>query len=742
MKEKNKNIAEAEKTLISKPLLATSIERVMILKEAKEQYKDMPQPKRFASVLSTLLRRVSVPIEEYDLVAGRCVDRELTPEEEEIFQEYLHQPGGKTNGAFFSSGHCTYSWDYVVQEGIPGLRAKAEASLERQTDEEKRLFLTSIIEGYDALKEYLLRYAKAAQEKGMHRLAENLYKAATERPDSFCVALQLLWIITLVDCAYITPNPTLTVGRLDQLLFPLYQKDMENGRLTREEATEYITDYYCKHNLIMGRGEHQVGDATNSTTFDRIYCFDAPQYLMIAGTDKQGASAVNDLTLLFAECIRPAFKNPVIVVRYFRNMDKQHPKLWHILTEKALKSASLMFYNDDNMIATFRRMGIPEEDCRNYVHFGCNWPSIGDNGAWMNSGPNSPNYAAYFSKEEAIELRVQNMRTRSAHSWPEDFMIVLKELANKEADQVSIEDFYQKFFALVEEFLNCKLDYYAKELTVRRRRPAAVLTYGDCFYRDSVANAECCAAGAKYHFGLQPFFMFGTVADCFITVDELVFQRQAVTLRQLLTAVEDNFVGHEAILAMCRNVSKYGSDTSFSNAHVKRLAETYAGLVIEKSRPYLKKMGLFLEPCIQSDTWHLKMGEDFGATPDGRLAHTAFSQNARPSNGACVNGMTAMLNAMLNIPSDGALSGALNLDVDPKQFEGEKGRELFAAMLAVYFNKGGLHAQVSCVGLNDLIDAQQHPELHRDLRVRVTGYSGIFVDICRRLQDDIIERFK
>ena len=101
-----------------------------------------------------------------------------------------------------------------------------------------------------------------------------------------------------------------------------------------------------------------------------------------------------------------------------------------------------------------------------------------------------------------------------------------------------------------------------------------------------------------------------------------------------------------------------------------------------------------------------------------------------------------MLNAMLNLPSDGVLSGALNLDVDPKQFVGEQGVALFSALLASYFNQGGLHAQVSSTNLHDLMDAQTNPDAHRDLRVRVTGYSGVFVDICERLQNDIIERFK
>ena len=160
----------------------------------------------------------------------------------------------------------------------------------------------------------------------------------------------------------------------------------------------------------------------------------------------------------------------------------------------------------------------------------------------------------------------------------------------------------------------------------------------------------------------------------------------------------------------------------------------------EKSRPYFERERLFLEPCLQSDTWHLKWGKIFGATPDGRLAGKPFSHNSRPSVGACKNGLTGMFNSLLSIPFENFMSGSLNVDLQKKDFEGENGLEIFSALLGSYFNRGGLHAQVSVNDANELIEAQKDPDSHRDLRVRVTGYSGVFVDICEELQNDIIER--
>ncbi len=736
------NLAEAEKALVDKPLFATSAELFLILNRIKSEYLDLPQPLRFAKFLEILLGEVSTPIEPYDLIAGRCVDRELTADEETAFQDFIRHPDYPPRHTVFSSGHCTYSWELLIEKGLPGLRAMAKQRREATEDADQQIFLDAMISIYDTIMAYLLRYAATAEARGMIEPAENLRRAATARPDSFASALQLLWAVTMINCAYITQNPTLTVGRLDQILYPLYQNDLQRGVITRELAAEYITDYYCKHNLIMGRGEHQVGDESNSTTFKRIYCFDAPQYLLLAGTDAEGELAVNDLTLLFAECIVPSFKNPVVVVRYVKDMDKTCPALWQTLTEKALASASMMFYNDNNILATLRRMGIPDADARRYAHFGCNWPSLGDQSAWMQGGPHSSKYGVYTAEEERQAQCIPYMRMNTDCGWPEDFTRIMKELSEHDPNDVTIEDFYDRFFTRMANFIDRKLAYLSHELTIRQRRPSAVITFGDCFFADSIANAACFSSNAKYHFELQSFQMFATVVDCFIAVDQLVMREKKVTLRELIEAIDADFVGYEPILALCRKADKYGMDTPLSNAHVERLSHTACELVIKKNRPYLQTQGLILVPCMQSDTWHLKNGERFGATPDGRRAHTPFSQNTRPSNGSCVNGLTAMFNSMLHLPHDGLLSGALNLDIDPRQFPGESGKRTFSALLATYFNRGGLHAQVTSVSPEQLIEAQLHPHEHRDLRVRVTGYSGVFVDICERLQNDIIERLK
>jgi len=627
-----------------------------------------------------------------------------------------------------------------VALGLCGLKKRAEDTLAKAENEDSRIFLKGALLVYGAIEKYLLRYAEKAKELGMAELSEVCRKAATEVPNDFRTALQLLYTVTFVQCSYITKNPTVTVGRLDNILYPLYKKGIEDGSLTNGEVSALITDFYCKHNLNMGRGEHQVG-GDNATTFNRIYNFDAPQYLMLAGTDEKGNSAVNELTELFAEAIEPKFKNPVIVVRYYKGMDKEHPKLWRTLCQKALSSASMMFYNDTDIINAYMKMGLPESDARKYSHFGCNWPTAGTNSAWMCNTPHAVHLRPDMPKEEKALLSVPYDRLRSSapHGFVEDFMSIFRRLASNGAD--SIEDFYREFWASVGSFLDFKLEHLSRELNARKKRPASVLTYADCFLSAPMEKGISFAAGASdYYYELQSVQGLGTLIDCFITVDKLVYMDKLTTLEELLAATDANFVGYERLRALCLSVDKYGSDTPHSNYHAKRITETYAKLIQEKSRPYFEREGLFLEPCLQSDTWHLKWGKIFGATPDGRLAGTPFSHNTRPSVGACKNGLTGMLNSILSIPFENYMSGSLNVDLQKKDFEGEKGLDIFSALFGSYFNRGGLHAQVSVNNADELIDAKENPDLHRDLRVRVTGYSGVFVDICEELQNDIIER--
>lgn len=735
-------IQEAVSALREKPVFSTFYQRVELSDLLKNSYLDKPQPIRFGLILHDFLQKVNVPVKKDDLFIGRLETKELSAEEEENYQKFLRDGNNIYKTAIFSNGHCSFDWERIVNLGLDGCGEVIGARLTRENDADKRDWLTGAELVVKAISAFIERLSCITGEMGMDEASSVLKNVAHGKPSTFYEALQLHWIVTFINCSFVTSNPTLTLGRMDRLLLPYYRKDIENGTLTPDRAKQLITDYYCKHNLNMGRGEHQLGDQTNSTTFNRILNFDAPQYLLLAGTDDQGVGVVNELTELFVECIVPEFKNPVVIVHYFKNMNVSYPEVWRKISQKALSSASMMIYNDDDVKNALREVGIPEETVNDYIHYGCNWLGLGLNSYVIYMGPSSGAFCKSLPKDEwkNAGYDLNQLRCNTFGGLSGDFMTVFKEMA--ESDPQSIDQFYDRFFEVFDAFTKNRLNKLEIEINTRNKCASKILLLGDCFNRYTVENAACQgASGVKWHFDSQGLHGFATAADCFIVVDKLCFEEKFVSVKQLYDATVANFVGHEKLLAKIRKVDKFGTNTPRTNQLASRLLNGIADVLNENNKNYIDK-GIVMLPTVQNDTWHIKYGTKFPATPDGRLANQPFSQNSHPSNGANKNGMTAMLSAMNSLPMERFVSGAFHFDVQPKDFEGEAGLKNFENLLGTYLNNGGLHAQVSSVNVDELKDAQVHPQNHSDLRVRVTGYSGIFVDVTKELQDDIIDRMR
>lgn len=734
-------IEEALDMLRNKPIKTTTFQRVELLVKLQHTYDGLPQPVRFGNVVYDFFNEIDTPVMAHDILVGRHVEKELTESEEAFFQSFLQDTRKNLyRTTLWGTSHCTIGWAELFRLGLPGMRELAEEGLRNTQDEDRIAFYKGIVRFYDGMLNFARRYELAARSAGLNEAGDVLAALCEHEPRTLREALQLSWLVNLVNCSYLTLNPTFTQGRLDMLLNPLYLEDVAAGRLTEEGAMELIQEFYCKHNLIMGRGEHQLGSLEQTTTFQRILNYDAPQYLPLAGTDREGRPVVNELTHLFVKAIVPGFKNPIPVIRYFKGMAQQFPELWDALMEKALKSSSMMFYNDDDVKRALLSAGVDEEDAWEYEHFGCNWCSPGPKGQWMCHAPRATSYCREMTEEERKIVSVPYMRTNLPNGWAADFLEVLHDLNSRLEAPTGIEAFYDAFFARFRDFLKRKLSSLELELTLRQRHRSGALTLAECFDEPSLRIGESKSASAKYHFELQTFCGIGTLVDCFSAVEQLVYRDKSVTLDELVKAVDANFEGYGRVLALCRNAEKFGSDTEMTNRHARRLTHESVSISNELARPYVEKYRLFLLPSLEGDNWHIKLGALCPATPDGRLAGEPFTQNSRPAPGACKQGVTAMLNSMLNLSFDHYASGALNLDVQPKDFQGDAGRALFGSLLSTYFDRGGLHAQVSCVDVNDLKDAQIHPDKHRDLLVRVTGYSGVFVDMSEQLQDYVITR--
>jgi formate C-acetyltransferase len=261
----------------------------------------------------------------------------------------------------------------------------------------------------------------------------------------------------------------------------------------------------------------------------------------------------------------------------------------------------------------------------------------------------------------------------------------------------------------------------------------------DCFLEGPVERARSWqAGGVRYTPGVLAISGIASLADGLAALEEGVASG-GVSLEELRRALEADWEGYEGQRRLCLNAPQFGQDDARADGHAKRALALVLDEVDRAScRGSADEVMFFC--CLETDMRHIHFGREIGATPDGRRAGEPISENTSPSPGAAVKGLTAMLRSVAKLPLQRIHSGALNVRLRPRWFEGEAGLTRLAGMLRTYFDLGGLQVQLSFADVETLREAQCCPERHRDLMVRITGYSAAFVDMTREAQDEIIRR--
>ena len=705
-------IEEALWSIRSKPVESTTFERLRLTREADELVNGRPQVEQLAQGLCSLLDRVSLPVSPHDLLLGRVAEKVPNATEEAYFQETVSRWDGRGTPTWMpDSGHEAFHWERIIRLGLPGMQESAEGELaRRQSAGETGLhldWLEGAVQVYEAHRHYARCYASAARDAGLTAQAEQCAAIADRPPQTFAEALQLIWLIAQVYCTLVARNPTLTLGRLDHLLLELYRRDLADGTLTREEAGELIEDFYAKNNLILGRGEHQMdGGSGKATGWARNLAYDAPQYLLLAGRVPDGSPPTNELTELFIERIVPAFENPVIILRY--TSDFPAP-LWGLACEKMRANASVLVYNDEVVIDSHRRLGIPEALATDYSLYGCNWPIVA-------AKPRSP-----------VTQRLVVPRH-------------LLEAVGKAGNDATLDDLYDAFRTAMATHL---ANVYAEREQWRAGcdgRAPGPLSVDDCFLDGPVERAR--------HWTLDPdgitaltFGIVGlaTAADSFAAIDHIAFNGHGKSLETIRRALACDFEDAEDLRQLCLHVPKFGRNDARADSHAVRTL-TIVQEEIDRASQGNGQGPLRTFRSLTSDMTHRGFGRDLGATPDGRRAGEPLSENMSPSPGSCTDGLSSMLQSLAKLPFEGIQSGVLNIRIDPKTVAGEGGLAKLAATLRTYFDMGGLQFQLSFANVNELRAAQQSPEAHRGLMVRITGYSAVFVDMAEHAQNELIRR--
>ncbi len=699
--------------LICKEIRSTTLERLRKTREADLHVSGLTQPLQLGEGLYHLLDHIDVPVDASDLIVGRIKEEVPDAEGEAFFETTVSAWENRAIPPWMrDGGHECFAWERLLDLGLTGLEARAQNVLDERTargeSEETLEFLRGAVRVYQAFRRYAERYAERAREAGLTAPADHCAAIAERSPETFSEALQLIWLVGNVYCTMVATNPTLTFGRLDVLLLPFYRRDLKADRLTRSQAGDLVADFYYKNNLVLGRGEHQMsGGCETETGWRRNLTYDAPQYVVLGGYRVDGSPPADELTELFLERVDPRYENPVMVLRYSKDLPEN---IWRLACSKMRDNSSFMVYNDENILPAMRHCGIAAEDAVTYTMHGCNWPDI-------------PGIQRQVSSRSAI--------------LPQYFLDAF----------FSFEDELPSIDALYERFADCFREEIAVECEKLRQcyrdwetQVSGILRVDDCFLDGPIENARSWnQGGVRYATLTCAITSLATAADCFAAVDELVLRSRRVTLAELQEALRNDFEGQEPLRQLCLNTVKFGQDDALADSHAVRLLDEVLA-EIDRASGLDTDEAVIVFRCLETDMRHVRIGATIGATADGRRAGQPISENTSPYPGSCRRGLTSMLKSVSKLPLHGINSGALNIRLQPDLVAEEAGLDRLSALLRTYFDLGGLQCQLSVCSIEQLREAQRHPEEHRDLMVRITGYSAVFVDMAPRAQEEFIRR--
>lgn len=645
-------------------------------------------------------------------------------------------------------GHLQANYEKLFAQGFGGLRREVAARLAAlesagDADPARQDFYRAELIALDAASGYSRRYAAlasrmAAQEKDSARrrdllkVAGNCEWVSENAPRTFWEALQLLYLATTI-LLIETNGHSVSIGRFDQFMDPFYRADIESGRATREEIQELIEMYFIKHlwwtklrdrmTVIANSGRGMGGDS-----------------ITLGGVDESGKDATTDLTFMCLDAIAHTRSGaPWIAVRWHEHTP------WELKVKTAnvirIGTGQPKVFNDQAAIPASLRAGRTLEDSRNYHVVGCvEIDAGGKEYGWHD--------AAYFSIAKILELAINDGRCvgcgQHCGQW-EKCGGMGKRLGPQTGKLTEFTSFDQ-----VLEAYDKQMAYWVDlmisgiEVMDRVHREFKPLPYLSTLIDDCTEKGvDVSAGGARYNFTGPQAVGVGTAADGLAAIKQLVFEEKKVTAEQFLNALENNWVGDEALYALVNSdkVHHYGNDDDYADELARFATDTYCKHV--ENRPNCRG-GTYL-PGVYSVSANVALGLTQWASADGRAALEPLSDCLGPvhtwAGSHDVRGPSAIAKSVTKLDHIRAGNGTLlNWKFSPSCVSGEAGRDNLIALLDVYFDRKGMHSQFNIVSRETLARALERPEEYRYLLVRVAGYSAFFVELSKPLQYDIMGR--
>ena len=756
---------------------STFYERVDYLIESEPLYADFPYAIRYGKTLGYILDRVSVFIQPGEKIIGSV--REIIPsqEQKEIVEQLSHKWWDieqeeiqekalwyysygwirRRPPWFFSLGHLALDWEGIITRGLLAYEEHAREVLEKieiQSDPKKVDFLEGAILCYQALSRFIQRYSEEAKQKAdqcrdpqekneLLKISESCAHISEYPARNFQESLQLIWFIVL-PLMKVAGCGVFNLHRMDQYLLPFYKHDLETGIQTEEEALDLLEEFYFKNNGIMSPTDH-MSQEIETTLYNLEVTYDDPNYLTLGGLLKGDHPGVNELSFLMIEAAHETkLRNPFIVVRYYEGIDK---KFWLRVCNAMRDNTNLVIYNDHTMIPALLTYGVDEEDVYDYGFYGCNDPNLPAQEGSLRQ--------LWFTMLRPLELALHsgdypqkpfgNKPLESCQYSLDNRMIGLMTgpyygIKTADVDDIKkIDDLLEAYRQQIRFLLEDYRRGFEEDLKLELIYNAGRIRIEDCFLQGTIDNAITWNdGGTKYHKVTIQGSGMASVIDSLATVEQLVFRDKEMSLRELVAILRDNYEGNDLLQAkLSKKMPKFGNDIEWVNQLGKQVVDIFCDEIQRVNSPDF--LYTFF-PCISTDRDFTTMGKDVGATPDGRRAGQQISENQSPTEGADMNGLTALLNSVARLPFDRITGGPLNIRIHPSAVKGQNGLDMFSIALQTYFEKGGMQAQVNVMSKEQLLDAQQNPHKYRNLCVRVTGYSAYFVQMGKKAQDELINR--
>ena len=661
----------------------------------------------------------------------------LLPEEVRVFMETgVFGMEGKLNAG---DAHLAVNYERILKDGLKGYEKRVKeykASLDLTDPEsiDKYCFYNAVLIVLEAVRNFANRYsvlAKDLAEKELNQerkielleISRICSKVPYEPAETFREAVQSVWFIQLI--LQIESNGhSLSYGRFDQYMYPYYNRDIKNGTIKESEALELLTCLWIK-TLTINKVRSQAH--TLSSAGSPMY-----QNVTIAGQTIDKKDAVNDLSFLVLKSVaQTRLTQPNLTVRYHKNINK------HFLDEcvevMRLGFGMPALNNDEIIIPSFMDWQVKEEDAYNYSAIGCVETAVPGKWGYRCTGMSYINFPRMLlcTMNNGVDLTSNKRFTKGYGYFTE--MESYEELL-KAWDKTIRE--ITRYSVIVENVIDKASERDVPDIL------CSALT-DDCIARGKTIKE----GGAVYDFisGLQ--VGIANMADCLAAIKKLVYEEKKITRQELWDAILDDFSSpkNKKIQEMLiREAPKYGNDDDYVDQLIVEAYDSYIE-EIEKypnTRYNRGPIGGIRYAGTSSISANVGQGMSTMATPDGRNAFEPLAEGCSPAHNSDKNGPTAVFKSVSKLRTNKITGGVLlNQKMTPQMLSTEENRQKLELLIKTFFNRlHGYHVQYNIVSKETLIDAQKHPEKHKDLIVRVAGYSAFFNVLSKKTQDDIIGR--